>query len=293
MSLPVTEVRCHGCDYEGAIVPRPIVVRYRLPDGSTAQGGWRAGWCHQCHDIRPCEEAFNVADIKRDIHRETWGLGAKKRSEKIDNVSRLSALLWVAEHRHSKPRCLTCGSTNTEGLSFNESGVSVSFVHECGKHLYTVPDDPKGLWFSFNEQTIDLDTEGRVITSDSVRPTETVLIDLSERLSVIDAAERLAGISALLSTLCLIGLLGACFSITRIVYTSYGLAWSLAPTATVLLGMRFGVEALLAIAVTVLAFLFHRMNLPLSFCFYLLALASASFSYYQKRKQTEQDIADG
>lgn len=49
-------------------------------------------------------------------------------------IASLQCLYAIASRRHSKPRCLVCGSSNTTDLDF-ENGVTQSFRHKCGGKL--------------------------------------------------------------------------------------------------------------------------------------------------------------
>jgi hypothetical protein len=181
---------------------------------------------------------------------------------------------------------MRCGSFDIEELRFSNS-VSEPFRHSCGEHLFIVPTDPDAPWFAFNDEKIELDAEGLVLTSSDSRPSSEAVIDLNERLTLVHRAHRLLTISSLLSSLCFTGVLVTAIWITQLVYSRYGLAWSLLPPVVTLLGFRFGVELLLTVAVTFLTFHFHEMTVAVSCIFYAAAAASARLTSYIKGKQAQ------
>jgi hypothetical protein len=78
-----------------------------------------------------------------------------------EDIARLQKLLRVAQGRRSGPRCLTCGSANTQELTFGTSKESQSFEHECGGRLYLLPEEPGAPRISYRPEVITLDVEGR------------------------------------------------------------------------------------------------------------------------------------
>lgn len=169
MSLPNSKIRCHGCNFEGVLAHRAVILRYQLPDGSHADSHRVTGWCSECAGIRDVEAPLDAMQIREELSQlrpkigitglfsRIIGSDARRNAEQIEQ---LSLLLEVAESRRSSPRCLKCGSAAIALLNFDDSGNSLNFVHICGSHLYRVPADPEGPRFAYLPEVIELDVEG-------------------------------------------------------------------------------------------------------------------------------------
>lgn len=171
MSVPVGQIRCHGCDFEGVLQHRSVTLRYMLADGSSVDGYREFGWCKRCNGIRDIEQQFAVPQLQSELHsrnsrrpRGLFGaiyraLGGNSNDDDAE-VQHLNGLLRVAKIRKSNPRCLTCGSDGTVPLQFDDSGNCVSLRHSCGGTLYRLPSDPNAPYFSYAPEIIPLDVEG-------------------------------------------------------------------------------------------------------------------------------------
>lgn len=175
MSMSAGYVRCHGCDFEGIVQPRPVTLEYHLPSGQTVEGYRRFAWCWTCENIVGAEEPLDPAAIQAEIdgvkpkstsigglfvRAVDRALGGGKQ-ERIE-LERLNAKLGLAKLRKSPPRCLTCGEPTVELLEFDRNGTS-TLVHTCGRRLFSVPDDPDAPRFHYGNEVISLDHEGRRI----------------------------------------------------------------------------------------------------------------------------------
>lgn len=175
MSLSNGQIRCHGCEYKGVLLYRPITLRYRLPGGETIDNHRTFGWCETCAGIRDVEIPLNASAIRLQIsekcpaQRESFSgrfmkavgsaLGRNPSEDQVE-LKRLNALLRLAVLRRSPPRCLTCGGTSVENLSFYEAGRSSNYVHSCGSRLYQAPTDVDAPRFFYRAETVLLDAEG-------------------------------------------------------------------------------------------------------------------------------------
>lgn len=174
MSVAANHVRCHGCNFEGVIQPRPITLRYHLPSGGTWQSGRAFGWCSACGGLRDIELTYNASEIRNRLNaklaeRRTGGgflrgvidraLGGGQDDVAAEREE-LVAQLGFAEIRISKPRCLTCGTTGASKVEFDNEGVSSGFRHSCGARLYVLPPNPDAPRFAYRPEAIDLDSEG-------------------------------------------------------------------------------------------------------------------------------------
>ncbi len=187
MSMPSARIRCTGCDYETVEPRRPILLTYRLPDGTQVGCGRDKGWCYECDDYRDIERADPVrlrseleasgrrvdalraelAELSRGLLG--WFRNRFKRSvlrstlAYVDDERRdLNDVLRVAQQRTSRPRCLQCWSENTVPVSFHENGLSAEFVHGCGGRLQFL-EDARAERFSFATTRFVLDVEGRLL----------------------------------------------------------------------------------------------------------------------------------
>jgi hypothetical protein len=88
------------------------------------------------------------------------GGGASELKKEIENLEKQ---LRLAELRRSGPRCLTCGTDDTKPLSFDDHGLSLNLIHNCGGRLRREEDEPDAVRFSYRLEKIFLDEEGRRI----------------------------------------------------------------------------------------------------------------------------------
>lgn len=79
-----------------------------------------------------------------------------------DEFNLLNRKLQLASLRQSKPRCLTCGNSTTDKLSFDQDGAS-NVLHTCGSRLCQVPENFDAPRFMYRPELIRLDSEGRRI----------------------------------------------------------------------------------------------------------------------------------
>jgi hypothetical protein len=173
MSIRSGQIRCHGCCYEGELQRRSVTLHYSLPDGTSAVGFRAFVWCRRCNSLRDAEQPIDApalragigalnpkrslgAFFKGAVDRALGGTAEDTQAER----QRLTALLMVAELRNSLPRCLTCGGTSINPVSFDEQGNSPAFTHDCGGHLYILPPDPDAPRFFYKPEIIPLDVEG-------------------------------------------------------------------------------------------------------------------------------------
>lgn len=166
MSMPSTNLRCHGCSFEGVMHHRPVRLEYTLPSGETVTGYRQIAWCSTCCNITEAEAFRNVESIYREIAEiEQRNRGIVKRlfgpsQDDATDLRLLQGQLRLAEARLSPPRCLLCEAPTVTPLHFNSSGTS-EFRHSCGQRLFLVPQDSNAPRFSFRSQVIRLDAEGR------------------------------------------------------------------------------------------------------------------------------------
>lgn len=174
MYLPSSNVRCHGCNYQGIMQPRSVKLRYTLPSGDTVDSHRVFGWCETCDGIRDIEGKLDADGIRRDISErrmKTTALGGifKRAVNRVlggrtddmqAELHHLECLLRLAQLRCSPPRCLTCGGTLVTQLKFDDEGISSNYLHTCGGRLYRVPLDPDAPRFSYHPEIVLLDIEG-------------------------------------------------------------------------------------------------------------------------------------
>ena len=161
-------VRCSGCDFSGIIQRRPINLEYVLPSGSLVAGYRVNAWCTSCENITDAEVVFDAIQIQAEIdslRRQQGGLFRRfldpEKTKALDSqLQRLSEKLQLSKIRQSRPRCLRCQEITISPVNFDENGIS-SVVHECGRKLYKVSDDPNAPRFMYKPVTIRLDPEGR------------------------------------------------------------------------------------------------------------------------------------
>lgn len=179
MSVPARYVRCHGCDFQGVIQPRPLTLEYHLPSGETVDGHRRFAWCWTCENITQSEDLLDPAAIEGEIDAlkpksssigglfvrvvdRALGGGKQERLE----LERLTAKLKLAKLRTAPARCLACGEPTVESLDFDRNGKS-NLVHSCGARLFAVPEESDAPRFHFGHEVVALDHEGRRIGPES------------------------------------------------------------------------------------------------------------------------------
>jgi len=168
MSMPSGYVRCHGCDFEGVMQRRPIILEYILPSGAVVQGYRVFAWCTSCAKVTEAEQPLNTSSVQAEIdvltRQQSGFLGRLLGGGKVDEVElrQLREKLQLAQLRKSGARCLKCGRSTIIPLEFDENGTS-NVVHTCGRRLFVVPEDPDAPRFSYRPEVIRLDPEGRKI----------------------------------------------------------------------------------------------------------------------------------
>lgn len=168
MSTAGSCVRCHGCDFEGFMPRRPIVLEYKLPSGVRVEGHYAFAWCTSCDKITEAEEKLDVPAIQAELQALTptkSGIfGRLLSGSKADQseIAQLQGKLKLAQIRQSPPRCLRCGKPTAVPIKFDQDGNS-DVVHTCGRRLYMAPDDPDAPRFMYRTEVIPLDSEGRKI----------------------------------------------------------------------------------------------------------------------------------
>lgn len=175
MSMPGQWYSCTKCDFRTEQFPRPVSLLYHLPDGTTVTSWRKSGWCYECGGIANIEADINPAALETRIEelsrpkplRSRLGsvlaraFGVDSKDPREQELLELQGLLRVSELRKSGPRCLQCGSENTEDLVFSPEGLSLSFVHGCGGRLRRERVDGNGPRLSFRQELVHLDVEGR------------------------------------------------------------------------------------------------------------------------------------
>lgn len=162
MSFPITEVRCTGCSFSGVMTPRPVVVKYQLPDGRTVNGGRRFVICFNCDAITEAEMLPSLGDIELEERSTAPNLFTRllswlsySRRKPAETHGDLQATRDFLKLRRGAPRCLRCGGTNWQKRDFT-AGV----IHSCGGRLHELPSDENALQFHYASTTILLDVEG-------------------------------------------------------------------------------------------------------------------------------------
>ncbi len=179
MTFAHAGITCEKCSSRWFRQTRSVTLVYQLPDGAEVKS-WRvSGWCGHCKDICDIEATFDAGKMRADLE----ALQSKTRSksfiisnafsrlfgsqstELYEQITVLKRKLWVAETHICGPRCLVCGSTDTQPLDFDVDGLSIGFIHDCGGRLKLEPTDPDAPRFSYHPETIYLDVEGRRTTT--------------------------------------------------------------------------------------------------------------------------------
>lgn len=93
--------------------------------------------------------------IGRALGKLTGGTDEVKKE-----IAAIQIQLRLAQSKGSRARCLECGSEHTLPLDFDDRGICVGFVHDCGGRLFLEPSDPDAPRFAFRPETIDLDQDG-------------------------------------------------------------------------------------------------------------------------------------
>lgn len=177
MSMAGGRVTCTGCDFRDVLQYRPMRLVYRLHDGTDVEGARIFGWCVHCNNIRDIELSMDGQKIREEledlrkqaqspallISKVFGNLLSGRANELKKEITGLENQLRLAEPRRSRPRCLICGGEDTKSLSFDDHGLSLEFVHECGGRLRREPSDPDAPRFSYRLETVVLDQEGRRI----------------------------------------------------------------------------------------------------------------------------------
>ena len=176
MSAQATYIRCHGCDFKGVISYRGITLCYYLPSGETVTGYRDRGWCYECMTNRDIERSFNVNSIEeklqelqepkpRSLLSIIFGIGNAHSEKDQETIKGLQSALHIAKTRKSPPRCLTCGGDRTVPLLFGSNGISLSFIHDCGKRLFLLPPEEDAPRISRRALQLDFDPEGNLLRS--------------------------------------------------------------------------------------------------------------------------------
>ena len=178
MSMPDGRLSCTACDYRGFMVFRRITLSYHFADGTTVNGHREMCWCNDCRNPRDAEgaqpaieplqtelDALNATSASTGYRIKRWvsrliGQGADALQIRAEE---LRGQIRLAQTRGNECRCLTCGSSNTQPLKFDDNGVCSAFQHECGGHLRLEPVDMDAPRFNYGRETIHLDEAGQRI----------------------------------------------------------------------------------------------------------------------------------
>ncbi len=173
MSMSSGHVSCTGCDFKGVLQFRPISLVYHFNDGTSVKSHREIGWCKQCNCISDIESKTDLAPLAARLAElqskdaslsHLIGRAFGKLRGGTDEVKKeladIQGQLRLARSQGNRARCLECGSEHTLPISFNDQGVWVGFVHECGGRLFLEPSDPDAPRFAFRPETIDLDQDG-------------------------------------------------------------------------------------------------------------------------------------
>lgn len=176
MSVSPGRIGCQQCSFEAILAYRPVILRYRLPDGSVVEGYRQFVWCSSCKDVREAEHIQSEEQIRAKLDdfypARSWLarafdqlLGGKPSSASLEYERNLRELLEFSRLRRSPPRCLTCEAAQCHNLDVGEGGVIARISHTCGGKLQFIPDQECGLRFSYSPEVIDLSLEGTRLRS--------------------------------------------------------------------------------------------------------------------------------
>jgi hypothetical protein len=178
MSMPDGRLSCTSCEYRGVMVFRRLALVYHFADGVTVNGHREIRWCIDCGNPRDAEraqpaigpmqaelDALNAARTTLSHRIRRWfsekiGQGEDALQIQADH---LRGQIRLAQIRGNECRCLTCGSTMTQPLQFDEDGVCNEFAHQCGGRLRLEPVDMDAPRFNYRLETIHLDQAGKRI----------------------------------------------------------------------------------------------------------------------------------
>lgn len=180
MSMPYSVITCNACDKHWSTTSTWHIYCYSLPDGRTTRADCSLSWCHSCNEFRPVERiptkdavakalAAKIEELavlrKRPLEKLrrllSWGNILRKISQEtawaIKDLEKAQAAYDWRALRESPPKCLECGSTNTQDidiskwersgstmshprctgqLSIEDSGIRIALVHQ--KYCYDV-----------------------------------------------------------------------------------------------------------------------------------------------------------
>lgn len=168
MSLPLEQVRCSGCSYEGFIVRRGVTLQYLMPDGRVVKGFRQYVWCSDCDSVQEAESLFNLSEIEADLAKiraqsgSLWHVLKRMVGMTHTGVEFERDELLVKRDflklRQSAPRCLNCAGVRLTALSDEP-------IHRCGARIYLLAAEEVGLRMSYAHSVVALDIEGRRLES--------------------------------------------------------------------------------------------------------------------------------
>ena len=163
MSMPVQEVCCTRCAYQGFIVRRSVTLHYAMPDGRVLKGDREYVWCNDCDSVQQAERLFQDAEVEAEL-RKLQALGSRLVYELTSALGlrtvanqRRDELLAQREflrQRQSAPRCLRCAGVALVALSDQP-------LHSCGGRVQLLPIGEDALRLNYRPEVIELDMEGR------------------------------------------------------------------------------------------------------------------------------------
>ena len=169
MSMTADLVRCSSCDFEQMLTYYRVTCCYHLGDDQVYEHHYRhRGWCHDCQLVRDIESLpdlevtrgrlARLQDERSRLRLPLWehlwaGKTARRLREIASEINDNEGLINAFKHRDGKPRCLTCGSTDTS------PGI-VGLQHHCGGTLSMQPH-PLEIRWHIRPVVYDLDSEGR------------------------------------------------------------------------------------------------------------------------------------
>jgi hypothetical protein len=74
MSIAAAQITCTGCNFQRSFNYRPVILLYRIDDGSEIEAGRVFGWCSSCNDIRDIEAFMDKQQIREELE------GAKRQA---------------------------------------------------------------------------------------------------------------------------------------------------------------------------------------------------------------------
>ena len=170
MSMVWGQISCTGCDFVGYLQYRPVTVIYRFADGTEVKAYREMAWCMTCDGIRDVEDRpSSIASLEAELAQlrdltasrgyrfKRWfsELTGGQASEEEKKMTVIKGRIKLSLRQGSRRRCLRCGSEDTHPL--------MGFVHHCGGTFRPEPIDLEAPRFTYREEMIYLNEDGRVI----------------------------------------------------------------------------------------------------------------------------------